>query len=70
MVLVFRCRCETAKPATKIESESVTNESGYFNFVNLNPATYTLRVEVQGFKGVQTLLLKSVLAKPSRKTFR
>jgi hypothetical protein len=40
--------------ATKIESESVTNETGYFNFVNLNPATYTLRVEVQGFKGVQT----------------
>src|SRR4030095_11846767 len=40
--------------ATKIEQETVTNESGYFNFVNLNPAMYTLRVEVQGFRGVQT----------------
>src|SRR5215475_7164346 len=40
--------------ATKIESETTTNEGGYFNFVNLNPAMYTLRVEVQGFKGVQT----------------
>src|SRR5215207_9156570 len=40
--------------ATKIEVEAATNESGYFNFVNVNPAMYTLRVEVQGFKGVQT----------------
>ena len=40
--------------ATKIETEATTNESGYFNFVNLNPAMYTLRVEVQGFKGAQT----------------
>ncbi|HEV8428434.1 MAG TPA: TonB-dependent receptor [Pyrinomonadaceae bacterium] len=40
--------------ATKIEVEATTNEDGYFNFVNVNPAMYTLRVEVQGFKGVQT----------------
>jgi Carboxypeptidase regulatory-like domain len=40
--------------ATKIETDATTNESGYFNFVNLNPAMYTLRVEVQGFKGVQS----------------
>src|SRR4030095_7990765 len=40
--------------ATKIELEATTNESGYFNFVNLNPAAYILRVEVQGFKGVQS----------------
>ena len=40
--------------ATKIETDTTTSESGYFNFVNLNPAMYTLRVEVQGFKGVQT----------------
>jgi hypothetical protein len=40
--------------ATKIEVETTTNDSGYFNFVNLNPTTYILRVEVQGFKGVQT----------------
>ncbi|HEX5966673.1 MAG TPA: carboxypeptidase regulatory-like domain-containing protein [Pyrinomonadaceae bacterium] len=40
--------------ATKIEVDTTTNESGYFNFVNVNPAIYTLRVEVQGFKGVQS----------------
>ena len=40
--------------ATKIEADTTTNESGYFNFVNVNPAIYTLRVEVQGFKGVQS----------------
>src|SRR5689334_25321018 len=40
--------------ATKIEADTTTNESGYFNFVNINPAIYTLRVEVQGFKGVQS----------------
>jgi hypothetical protein len=40
--------------ATKIEVESTTNEDGYFNFVNVNPAMYTLRVEVAGFKGLQS----------------
>src|SRR6185295_2265953 len=40
--------------ATKIEARTTTNDDGYFNFVNVNPAMYTLRVEVQGFKGVQS----------------
>ena len=40
--------------ATKIELETTTNERGYFNFVNVNPTIYILRVEVQGFKGVQS----------------
>ena len=40
--------------ATKIEVESTSNGDGYFNFVNVNPGMYLLRVEVQGFKGVQT----------------
>src|SRR5919205_1198637 len=40
--------------ATKIEFATTTNEDGYFNFVNVNPALYTLRVEVAGFKGVQS----------------
>jgi len=38
--------------ATKIEAETTSNEDGYYNFVNVNPAMYTLRVEVAGFKGV------------------
>ena len=40
--------------ATKIEVEATTNDDGFFNFVNVNPAMYMLRVEVKGFKGVQT----------------
>src|SRR2546421_47684 len=40
--------------ATRIEVEATTNDDGFFNFVNVNPAMYTLRVEVKGFKGVQT----------------
>src|SRR5437773_8432945 len=36
--------------ATKGESEATTNQSGYFTFVNLKPATYTLLVESKGFK--------------------
>ena len=40
--------------ATKIEAATTTNDDGYFNFVNVNPALYTLRVEVRGFKGVQS----------------
>ena len=36
--------------ATRLETESTTNQSGYFTFVNLKPASYTLLVEVKGFK--------------------
>src|SRR5262249_30981859 len=40
--------------ATKIEANTTSNDDGYFNFVNVNPTMYTLRVEVRGFKGVQS----------------
>jgi hypothetical protein len=40
--------------STKIEVNATTSESGYFTFVNLNPGVYLLKVEVQGFKGVQS----------------
>src|SRR5689334_18779877 len=36
--------------ATKTESETATNQSGYFTFVNLKPAVYVLSVEIKGFK--------------------
>jgi Carboxypeptidase regulatory-like domain/TonB dependent receptor-like, beta-barrel len=36
--------------ATKTESETTTNQSGYFTFVNLKPAQYVLTVEIKGFK--------------------
>lgn len=39
--------------ATKIDNDVKTSESGYFIFVNVRPASYTLTVEVQGFKGAQ-----------------
>lgn len=42
--------------ATKISSEAKTSEGGYFIFVNVKPASYTLSVQVPGFKGAQTQL--------------
>src|SRR3989442_946242 len=36
--------------ATKGESEATANQSGYFTFVSLKPASYTLMVETKGFK--------------------
>src|ERR1043166_609216 len=36
--------------ATRGETEATTNQSGYFTFVNLKPASYTLMVETKGFK--------------------
>ncbi len=36
--------------ATKSESATTTNQSGYFTFVNLKPASYVLMVEATGFK--------------------
>jgi hypothetical protein len=36
--------------ATRTEKEATTNQSGFFTFVNLKPASYTLMVEVKGFK--------------------
>ena len=40
--------------ATKTESETTTNQAGYFTFVNLKPATYVLMVETKGFKKLLT----------------
>src|SRR6266571_5473584 len=40
--------------ATKIETEVTANQSGYFTFVNVKPAAYTLGVEYQGFKRALT----------------
>jgi uncharacterized membrane protein len=40
--------------ATKTETETSSNQSGYFTFVNLSPATYTLLVEIRGFKKTVT----------------
>src|SRR5438876_7844593 len=42
--------------ATKISSETKTTEGGYFIFVNVKPASYSLSVEAPGFKGAQTKL--------------
>src|SRR5438876_9378612 len=42
--------------ATKISSETKTTEGGYFIFVNVKPASYSLSVEAPGFKGAQTTL--------------
>src|SRR5215831_16160224 len=36
--------------ATKVSADATSNQSGYFTFVNLKPATYTLMVEAKGFK--------------------
>ena len=36
--------------ATKSETETTTNQSGYFTLVNLKPASYVLMVEASGFK--------------------
>ena len=34
---------------TNVQSERVTNSSGYYVFVNVRPGTYALTVELQGF---------------------
>src|SRR3982751_901349 len=35
---------------TNVQSVRVTNDRGYFTFVNVRPASYTLTIELQGFK--------------------
>jgi hypothetical protein len=39
--------------ATGIETQVLTNQDGYFIFVNVNPATYSLKVGAPGFKTAQ-----------------
>jgi hypothetical protein len=39
--------------ATNIESLVLTNESGFYTFVNVKPGNYILRVEAKGFKTAQ-----------------
>src|SRR5690349_17407210 len=40
--------------ATKIENRASSNASGYFLFINVQPGTYVLKVEKQGFQTAQT----------------
>src|SRR5689334_13313664 len=40
--------------ATNIESQAVSNQDGFFTFINVKPGSYVLRVEVKGFKKAQT----------------
>jgi hypothetical protein len=40
--------------ATNIETRATTNESGNYTFVNVNPGSYVLKVEAQGFSSAQT----------------
>ena len=35
---------------TNIQISRVTNDHGYFTFVNVRPGTYTVTIELQGFK--------------------
>jgi len=44
--------------ATNIESQSLTNASGVFIFVNVKPGAYTLRVEAAGFKTAQVAVFE------------
>ena len=37
--------------ATGIETSATSDSQGFFNFTHLNPGTYTVSVEAQGFKG-------------------
>jgi len=40
--------------ATQIENRAKSNGSGYFVFINIQPGSYVLRVEKQGFRKTQT----------------
>src|SRR5687767_8157801 len=40
--------------ATNIETRVVTNDAGYYTFVNVSPGTYVLKVEAAGFGPAQT----------------
>ena len=40
--------------ATNIANQNTTNSDGYFRFVNAQPGTYILRIEMNGFKRVVT----------------
>src|SRR5438034_3150455 len=39
--------------ATHLETSSKTNERGYYIFVGVQPGTYTLKVEMPGFRSVE-----------------
>jgi hypothetical protein len=41
--------------STRIETNAVTNDSGYFVFVNVKPASYVIRIEAAGFKKAITV---------------
>ena len=43
----------TVKNTSGLERQATTNDSGYYTITNIPPSTYTIDVEVSGFKKYQ-----------------
>src|SRR5712675_1411852 len=51
---VNAARVTLTDPSTGVTRQTTTDEQGHFQFLSLQPGTYTIRVEATGFKSAQT----------------
>ena len=54
--------------ATNVARSTMSNEAGEYNFPNLAPGTYTLKVSLQGYKGYACPPSASARSSSSRST--
>jgi carboxypeptidase family protein len=51
-----------ADPSSAVSRETMTDEQGHFQFLSLQPGTYTLRIEATGFKSAQTAKIEALVS--------
>jgi hypothetical protein len=51
-----------ADPASAVNRETTTDEQGHFQFLSLQPGTYTVHVEATGFKSAQTGKIEALVS--------
>ena len=51
-----------ADPSSAVSRETTTDEQGHFQFLSLQPGTYTVHVEASGFKSAQTGKIEALVS--------
>lgn len=51
-----------ADPSSAVSRETATDEQGHFQFLSLQPGTYTVHVEATGFKSAQTGKIEALVS--------
>src|ERR1700719_2172012 len=59
-----------ADPSSAVTRDTTTDEQGHFQFLSLQPGTYTLHVEATGFKAAQTNKIEALVSSTQKMSIK